>query len=205
MGHALVAMSLAGTDPVHKVSIIPRGVGALGYTIQRPTEDRFLMTREELENKMAVLLGGRAAEHIVFGHLSTGAADDLAKVTDIARSMVVRYGMSDALGHVAYESDRSSPLFGPVPGGGMVERRYSDETARDIDHAVRGIVEAAFTRAVNILMHRRADLERTAARLLEKETLDEADLRTLVGDASSQPVSSQPVPLRSPSPSTAGT
>ncbi|HYG85675.1 MAG TPA: ATP-dependent zinc metalloprotease FtsH [Azospirillum sp.] len=194
MGHALVAMSLKGTDPVHKVSIIPRGVGALGYTIQRPTEDRFLMTREELENKMAVLLGGRAAEHIVFGHLSTGAADDLAKVTDIARSMVVRYGMSEALGHIAYETDRSSPLMGPMPGGGMVERRYSDETARDIDHAVHGIVEAAFERAAGTLTRRRDDLERTAARLLEKETLDEAELRTLVGD-----VQSQPVPVATPS------
>src|SRR5690606_22357680 len=95
--HALVALSLPGTDPVHKVSIIPRGVGALGYTIQRPTEDRFLMDREELDNKMAVLLGGRAAEHIVFGRISTGAADDLQKVTDIARSIVTRFGMSDEL------------------------------------------------------------------------------------------------------------
>jgi cell division protease FtsH len=97
MGHALVALALPGTDPVHKVSIIPRGIGALGYTIQRPTEDRFLMTREELEHKMAVLLGGRAAEKLVFGQLSTGAADDLAKVTDIARDMVMRYGMDEAL------------------------------------------------------------------------------------------------------------
>src|SRR5215472_10593926 len=95
MGHALVALALPGTDPVHKVSIIPRGIGALGYTIQRPTEDRFLMTREELENKMTVLLGGRAAEHVIYGRLSTGAADDLAKVTDIARSMVMRYGMEE--------------------------------------------------------------------------------------------------------------
>lgn len=102
MGHALVAMALPGVDPVHKVSIIPRGIGALGYTIQRPTEDRFLMTQEELENKMAVLLGGRAAEKIVFGHLSTGAADDLAKVTDIARAIVTRYGMSEKLGHVRW-------------------------------------------------------------------------------------------------------
>src|SRR5207302_4093131 len=103
MGHAMVAMALPGTDPVHKISIIPRGVGALGYTIQRPTEDRFLMTRGELENKMAVLLGGRAAEEVIFGHQSTGAADDLAKVTEIARSMVVRYAMVKALGHIAYE------------------------------------------------------------------------------------------------------
>ena len=97
MGHALVAMSLPGVDPVHKVSIIPRGVGALGYTIQRPTEDRFLMTREELEDKMTGAAGGRAAEHIIFGHLSTGAADDLAKATDIARDMVMRFGMEEAL------------------------------------------------------------------------------------------------------------
>src|SRR5438093_1523324 len=103
MGHAMVAMALPGTDPVHKISIIPRGVGALGYTIQRPTEDRFLMTRSELENKMAVLLGGRAAEEGIFGHQSTGGANDLAKVTDIARSMVMRYAMVESLGHIAYE------------------------------------------------------------------------------------------------------
>ena len=105
LGHALVAMALPGSDPVHKISIIPRGVAALGYTLQRPTEDRFLMTRDELENKMSVLLGGRAAEEVVFDHLSTGAANDLAKVTEIARSMVMRYGMVKALGHVAYENE----------------------------------------------------------------------------------------------------
>ena len=111
MGHALVALSLPGTDPVHKVSIIPRGIGALGYTIQRPTEDRYLMTRIELENKMAVLLGGRAAEKLVFGHLSTGAADDLAKATDIARGMIMRYGMGEKLGNAVYETE-SSPFLG---------------------------------------------------------------------------------------------
>src|SRR5690606_16443952 len=126
MGHALVATALPGSDPVHKISIIPRGVGALGYTIQRPTEDRFLMTRAELENKMTVLLGGRAAEHIVFQHLSTGAADDLQKVTDIARSMVMRYGMDPTLGHVAYESERRS--FLPDAGGTASTRTYSEET-----------------------------------------------------------------------------
>ncbi len=103
LGHAMVALALPGTDEVHKVSIIPRGVGALGYTIQRPTEDRFLMTREELENKMAVMMGGRAAEQVVFNEISTGATDDLARATDLARAMVLRYGMSDALGNVAYD------------------------------------------------------------------------------------------------------
>src|SRR6185369_9201273 len=128
MGHAIVAMSLPGTDPVHKVSIIPGGVGALGYTIQRPTEDRFLMTREELENKMAVLLGGRAAEFLIFEHLSTGAADDLRRVTDIARSMVTRYGMSERLGNVAYDRDPRTFLTGPDLPLPARERDYSDET-----------------------------------------------------------------------------
>src|SRR6266705_1284789 len=105
-------MSLPGTDAVHKISIIPRGIGALGYTIQRPTEDRYLMRREELENKMAVLLGGRAAEKIVFGELSTGAADDLAKVADIARSMVTRYGMVERLGPVVFEEEQNRFLAG---------------------------------------------------------------------------------------------
>ena len=115
MGHALVALALPGVDVVHKVSIIPRGIGALGYTIQRPTEDRFLMTRAELENKMAVLLGGRAAELLVFDHFSTGAADDLRRVTDIARSMVTRYGMSEALGSVAYDREPGLSLLDPIP------------------------------------------------------------------------------------------
>ena len=141
MGHALTAMSLPGVDPVHKVSIIPRGIGALGYTIQRPTEDRFLMTREELENKMAVLLGGRAAEWIVYRQLSTGAADDLAKVTDIARDMVMRFGMETSLGPVSYESPRSPFLQGAPTPEGWNSRRYSDETAHAIDQAVQHIVE----------------------------------------------------------------
>ena len=178
MGHALVATTLPGSDPVHKISIIPRGVGALGYTIQRPTEDRFLMTREELENKMAVLLGGRAAEQVVFGHFSTGAADDLQKVTDIARSMIMRYGMDPSLGHVAYESERRSLLGDNLPMGS--ERTYSEETAREIDRAVRGIVEQTFKRSVGILTERRATLERGATLLLEKETLVEQDLKALM-------------------------
>ena len=177
MGHAVVSMALPGADPVHKISIIPRGVGALGYTIQRPTEDRFLMTRGELENKMAILLGGRAAEETVFGHLSTGAADDLVKVTGIARSMVMRYGMVKALGNIAYEEERTPFLAGVPAAPGP--REFSEETAREIDIAVREIVKAAYDKALAILARERAVLERGAARLLEKETLTEADLADL--------------------------
>src|SRR3954465_5266961 len=143
MGHAMVAMALAGTDPVHKISIIPRGVGALGYTIQRPTEDRFLMTRGELEDKMAVLLGGRAAEEVMFQHLSTGAANDLAKVTEIARSMVMRYAMVESLGHVAYEEEPSGFMNNQYV---QKPREYSEETAREIDVAVREIVDAVYAK-----------------------------------------------------------
>ena len=189
MGHALVALTLPGTDPVHKVSIIPRGIGSLGYTIQRPTEDRFLMTRQELENKMSVLLGGRAAELTVFGHLSTGAADDLRKVTDIARSMVTRYGMSERLGSVAYDRDPRSFLTGPDLPPQPREQDYAEETAAVIDKEVRGIVQSAMERALGILRERRDVLERTAQRLLEKETLDEKELTELVGPPAGPPVS----------------
>src|SRR5438874_3739638 len=172
MGHAFVAAALPGSDAVHKISIIPRGIGALGYTIQRPTEDRYLMTREELENKMAVLLGGRAAEHLVFGHLSTGAADDLAKVTDIARSMVTRFGMGAALGPVTYESEPTT-FLGQAYGS---RRLYAEETAREIDVAVRGIVEAQFHRAQAILVTNRALLADAAGLLLANETLSGVQL-----------------------------
>jgi cell division protease FtsH len=178
MGHALVALALPGIDPVHKVSIIPRGVGALGYTIQRPTEDRFLMTRDELENKMAVLLGGRAAEWIVFKHLSTGASDDLSKVTDIARAMVMRYGMSEKLGHVALDRDQRTFLGGDAMQG-FRERGYGEATADAVDAEVRAIIDKAFERTVTLLTESRELLDRTARELLEKETLDERDLAAL--------------------------
>jgi cell division protease FtsH len=177
MGHALVALSLPGTDAVHKVSIIPRGIGALGYTIQRPTEDRFLMTREELEHKIMVLLGGRAAEKLVFGQLSTGAADDLAKVTDIARDMVTRYGMDEAIGYVAWEPQRATLLDVPGLASGGCPR--SPETQQHIDAAVRAIVMDAFERTTALLQQHRALLDRGARELLARETLDEAALRTL--------------------------
>jgi cell division protease FtsH len=175
MGHALVAASQPGSDPVHKVSVIPRGIGALGYTLQRPTEDRFLMTREELEAKLAVLLGGRAAESVIYGHLSTGAADDLARATDIARSMVTQYAMVPELGNATFEERRGG--FLPDSGAFLGGRSYSEETAREIDRAVTGIVDAAFERAKGVLEKHKDLLEEGARALLEAETLDEAALQ----------------------------
>ncbi len=167
-----------GSDPVHKVSIIPRGIGALGYTIQRPTEDRYLMTRSELEQKIAVLMGGHAAEKLVFGQLSTGASDDLAKATDIARAMVSRYGMDEGLGYIAFEAPRQTMLdlpTGMLPNASPV----SEDTQRRIDDAIRAIVMGSFDRATAILGVNRDVLERSARALLEKETLDEAAIRSL--------------------------
>ncbi|HMM45283.1 MAG TPA: ATP-dependent zinc metalloprotease FtsH [Candidatus Macondimonas sp.] len=174
MGHAFVALGLGDTDRVHKVSIIPRGVGALGYTIQRPTEDRFLMSRRELENKIAVLLGGRAAEVLIFNEVSTGAADDLVKATDIARNMVIRYGMDDALGHVAYAQEQNRFLNGMGQEQTMLP--VSEQTARAIDEAVQRIIAQAFERARGFLACNRSVLEAAAQELLQRETLDEACL-----------------------------
>jgi len=168
MGHALVAMALPGVDPVHKVSIIPRGTGALGYTIQRPTEDRFLITQSELENRIAVLLGGRAAEDLIYGEVSTGAADDLDKATGIARDMVTRFGMG--LGNVTYEPQRQA-FLGEAALPGWQPHDYSEQTAREIDCAVREMVDKAYAKAKSVLTAERAQLERGAKLLLEKETL----------------------------------
>jgi len=175
MGHALVAAALPGTDPVHKVSIIPRGIGALGYTLQRPTEDRYLMTRGEMEAKLAVLQGGRAAEYLIFEHYSTGASDDLARATDIARSMVTRYAMVPELGSATYADE--SPRFLGAPSS-LSPRLHSEETAREIDVAVRSIVDGSFERALEILKRNRLVLESSARELLSSETLDEAALGT---------------------------
>ena len=184
-GHALVALTLPGVETVQKISIIPRGIGSLGYTIQRPTEDRYLMTREELENKMAVLLGGRAAERLVFGKISTGAADDLNKATDIARNMVMRYGMDETLGQAIYVEDQPRFLEGVVRPAGA-PGNYSPETAREIDTAVRGLIDKAFDRATAILKRHRKDLDEVAAQLLEKETLSAEDLPQLPPEPESQ-------------------
>ena len=177
MGHALVALALPGTDPVHKISIIPRGIGALGYTLQRPTEDRFLMTRTDLEHKIAVLLGGRAAEKLVFGELSTGAADDLARATDIARDMITRFGMDEGLGYIAFEAQR--PRFLDTPELAHGGCRVAESTQARIDQAIRDIVMGVFERAYRILDTNRAVLERCARELLARETLDENDILQL--------------------------
>ncbi|MFN3703032.1 ATP-dependent zinc metalloprotease FtsH [Thermomonas sp.] len=180
MGHALVALSLPGTDPVHKVSIIPRGIGALGYTLQRPTEDRFLMTRADLEHKIAVLLGGRAAEKLVFSELSTGAADDLARATDIARDMITRFGMDEDLGYIAFEAQR--PRFLDVPELAAGGCRVAESTQARIDAAIRAIVMDAFEHAFRILQTNREVVERCARELLARETLDEQDIQRLTVD-----------------------
>jgi cell division protease FtsH len=177
MGHALVAASLPGTDPVHKVSIIPRSIGALGYTLQRPTEDRFLITKQELENRMAVLLAGRAAEELTFGEISTGAADDLAKVTDVAKQIVTRFGMVKELGQAVLEPERTSFL-----GETMINtapKDYSEATAREVDIAVRELIDTAYEKAKSILQKRDKDLKAGAELLLENETITPADFPAL--------------------------
>jgi cell division protease FtsH len=172
MGHALVASSLPGVDPILKVSIIPRGVGALGYTIQRPTEDRFLLAASDLENRIAVLMGGRAAENLVFdGEVSTGAADDLQRATEIATEMVTRYGMNATIGQRTYM--RAPQTF--LPGTPAERISAAELTAREIDIAVRDIVAHAFDRASEILRARRADLDKGAELLLRNETLTTED------------------------------
>ncbi len=180
VGHALTALALPGTDPVFKISIIPRGIGALGYTLQRPTEDRFLMTKEELEHKIAVLLGGRAAEKLIFNHLSTGASDDIARATDIARNMVTRYGMDPNIGFVVYEEN--PPTFLGQHGHGINGCQISDSTAQQIDTSVRTIIDDTFASTYRIMENNREVLERCAKILLEKETLVEKELLELTAD-----------------------
>ncbi len=178
-GHALVALSIPGTDQVQKISIIPRGVAALGYTLQLPTEDRFLMTKSELENKVAVLLGGRIAEETVFGEASTGAQNDLVKATNIAKSMVKSYGMSDKVGTIALERERQSQFL-QLPGGSD-KGDYSEETAREIDCEVRRIIEEQYGRVQRLLQEKKAVLQRGATLLLEREVITGAELKAVMG------------------------
>lgn len=180
-GHALVALSLPGADQVQKISIIPRGVAALGYTLQLPTEDRFLMTKIELENKIAVLLGGRIAEEIVFGEVSTGAQNDLVKVTDIAKSMVKAYGMSEKLGTITLERERQ-PQFVQIQVASE-KGDYSEETAREIDCEIRRIVDEQYERVKRLLTEKKAALQEGAALLLEREVITGQELRLILDKA----------------------
>ena len=177
MGHAIVALSLPGTDPVHKISIIPRGVAALGYTMQVPTQDRFLLSRTELLNRVASLLGGRAAEEIVFGDVSTGAHNDLSRATDIARSMVTEYGMSEKLGQIYLSSDKGNRFLGsgtPDSASG-----YSEETARAIDAEIRHIIHTQYETALDILKGKMDVLRKGALVLLEKEKIDREEIEVI--------------------------
>ena len=168
MGHAIVAMALPDTDPIKKVSIIPRGMGALGYTMQMPTEDRYLMTRTELLNRMTVLLGGRAAEMAVFREATTGAAEDLQRATEMARAMVTRYGMEPEIGQASFVAER--PRYLDLPGLGPLQSEASDETNAKIDAAIRKLVDQAFDRATAILQNCARVHKDSAQRLLDKET-----------------------------------
>ncbi len=177
MGHALAATNLPGTDPVHKVSIIPRSIGALGYTLQRPTEDRFLITTQELKNRITVLLAGRAAEDLVFGEISTGATDDLDKASDIARQMVTRFGMSEKLGQMVYDPQRQSYLGANIVGSHP--REYSEASAREIDQAIRELLDDGYASAKTLLEKNRKDLDAGARLLLERETITPDDFPPL--------------------------
>ena len=178
VGHALVALALPGSDTVHKISIIPRGVAALGYTLQLPTEDRFLMTESELRNRIAVLLGGRVAEELIYQEVSTGARDDLLKATDIAKSMIKAYGMSEKVGQLSFDQERQ-PLFLQM-GNGPMGGDYSETTAREIDCEVRRIMEEQYGR-VRALLAAREDILREAAQmLLNKEVISGEELKAIV-------------------------
>jgi cell division protease FtsH len=185
VGHALVALAMPGADPVQKISIIPRGIAALGYTIQVPTEDRFLMTQAELETKIAVLLGGRVAEQLVYGDASTGAQDDLQKATDVARRMVRAYGMSRTLGAVSFERE-PPPLFVPLAPGAQ-RGDYGDETAQTIDAEVRRILDEQEARVATLLAARREVLREAAALLLAKETISGDELRAIAAPPAARP------------------
>ncbi len=181
LGHAIVALCLPGTDPVQKISIIPRGIAALGYTMQVPTEDRFLMTKTELQNKIATLLGGRASEELIFGDASTGAHNDLSKATDIARSMVKEYGMSSKVGRVYFAREKRSPFLDMGKEG---SGEYSESTAELIDNEVRDIINEQYEKALEILKGKKNILVEIAKVLLEKEKIEGVELKALMKETS---------------------
>ncbi|THI84883.1 MAG: ATP-dependent zinc metalloprotease FtsH [Nitrospira sp. CG24A] len=178
VGHALVALSFPGADPIQKISIIPRGIAALGYTLQLPTEDRFLMAKTELENKIAVLLGGRSAEELIFGEASTGAQNDLVRATDIAKSMVKSYGMSEKLGTVTLDRERQ-PLIMQIQAS-QEKGDYSEETAREIDCEVRRIIDEQYDRVRWLLAEKKRALIEGAQVLLEREVISGSELRAIM-------------------------
>jgi cell division protease FtsH len=185
-GHALVAASSPHADPVHRISIIPRGIAALGYTLQLPTEDRYLVTRAELLDRLAVLFGGRAAEELIFQEISTGGHNDLQRAADIARRMVVEYGMSAKFGPQAFDTKRGPSFLDGVTSGA---KEYSEETARDIDEEVARITHETYARVQEIITRRRDDLERLAQRLLVTEVLEGEELQQLLYGATPAPQS----------------
>jgi len=184
VGHALVMLALPGSETVQKISVIPRGVAALGYTLRLPTEDRFLMTKSELENKIAMLLGGRVAEELIYDEVSTGAQDDLLKAADIAKSMVKSYGMSEKLGQISFDGERQPLFLHPNQSQGRAD--YSEETAREIDCEMRRIIDEQHTRVRTILSSQQETLREAAAVLLNKETITGEELKTIVAQASSR-------------------
>src|SRR4029450_611982 len=178
-GHAIVATVLPGLDPVHKISIVQRGFGALGYTMQLPLEDRYLMTRGDLLSQLAVLLGGRTAEEIALGEISTGAQNDLQRATDIARAMVTEFGMSETLGAGNYDGNKRA-RFLDIPIGN--ERgQYAEQTAEQIDHEIKRILTEAHNKARQILSDHRDKLEKVTRRLLEVEVMEGDELRSMLG------------------------
>jgi cell division protease FtsH len=198
-GHAICAAACPGADPVQKISIIPRGIGALGYTLQTPLEDRYLMARRELLNRLIVLYGGRVAEEIVFGDMTTGASDDIRKASDLARRMIAQYGMSDRLGAIDYGGERQNP-FG-MGGAGMRDVPVSEETARQIDAETRRLLEGAWKQARTILAAHRELLDRMAEHLLETEVLERETLKAFlseVAEVGDFPGFPSPTPTRPP-------
>jgi cell division protease FtsH len=190
MGHALAASHLPGMDPVHKVSIVPRAIGSLGYTLQRPTEDHFLISCQMLKDRIVVLMAGRAAEYLAYGQISTGAADDLARATDIARQLITRFGMSAELGQSVLERQTATYLGERMSGGG--DKDYSEQTAREVDLGIRALLDEAYERAKALLESLRADLDAGARLLVEKENLTPEEFAPL------KPMQSTPIALKSP-------
>jgi cell division protease FtsH len=179
-GHAMMASQTKGADPVHKISIVPRGIGSLGYTIQIPTEDRFLLTQEELLGKIDVLLGGRASEQLFFGEISTGASNDIARATDIARKMICDYGMSGKFENVVLSSQRSPILLPGQTSPG--QREYSESTQQYIDEEITGIIKSQYEKAIELLKGKKETIEKIATRLLEVEVIGEEEFKAMINE-----------------------